>query len=321
MTDAVPTIPVIDISPLLTNAPGGREAVAAEIGRACREVGFFYIAGHGFSPERLQELFEVNRILFDLPEEEKKKLSIEQSMHNRGFVLLGAEALDPTKGADLKEAFNIGADLAADDPDVLAGKPFRGVNLWPDLPEVKATLLAYHADLRKLCERLHEAFAVDLGLAPDFFQSSIDDPIATLRLLHYPAQAAGGAEIGAGTHTDYGNTTILLQDDVGGLEVRTRQGTWLPAPVIPNTFICNIGDSLMRWTNRVYVSTPHRVVNRSGRQRRSIAFFFDGNPDAVIECAPTCTGPDKPVRYPPITVADYLTERLNATYAFRQKAG
>ena len=320
MIDSAPTIPVIDVSPLLTGAPGGREKVAAEIGAACREVGFFYIAGHGFGPERLAEMFAISKALFDLPEEEKKRVSIAQSMHNRGFVMLGAEALDPTKGADLKEAFNIGADLAADDPDVLAGKPFRGVNLWPDLPGLKETLLRYYADMRHLCERLHEAFAIDLGLDPDFFLPKVDNPIATLRLLHYPAQAADGAEIGAGTHTDYGNTTILLQDDVGGLEVRTRQGTWLPAPVIPDTFICNIGDSLMRWTNRTYVSTPHRVVNRSGRQRRSIAFFFDGNPDAVITCAPTCTGPERPVRYPPITVADYLAERLNATYAFRQTA-
>ena len=118
---------------------------------------------------------------------------------------------------------------------------------------------------------------------------------------------------GRGAHTDYGNLTLLATDDVGGLEVRTRAGQWIEAPVIPGAFIVNIGDCLMRWTNDVYVSTPHRVVNRSAKERYSIAFFYDPNPDATVETIPSCVGEGEVVRYPPILAADYLTMRLDAS--------
>jgi isopenicillin N synthase-like dioxygenase len=137
---------------------------------------------------------------------------------------------------------------------------------------------------------------------------------STLRLLHYPAAASGGEEqIGAGAHTDYGNLTLLATDDVGGLEVRTRAGTWIEAPAMPGAFVVNIGDCLMRWTNDVYVSTPHQVVNRSGRERYSIAFFFDPNPDAEVAVIPSCVGEGQRARYQPILAADYLKYRLDAS--------
>jgi isopenicillin N synthase-like dioxygenase len=194
------------------------------------------------------------------------------------------------------------------------------VNLWPDLPGWRDTMLAYFNATWVVGRRLHRAIAVDLGLDPDFFEDKLDQPMATLRLLHYPPQppAADAGQIGAGEHTDYGDVTLLLTDSVAGLEVRKRDGTWIAAPHMPGAFVCNIGDCLMRWTNDVYVSTPHRVVNRSGRERYSVAFFLDPNPDADIACLPTCVGPGRPVKYPPVTGADYLRERLDATYSFRR---
>ena len=168
---------------------------------------------------------------------------------------------------------------------------------------------------------LHRAFALDLGLPPDFFEAKLDRPMATLRLLHYPPRPATVAEgqLGAGAHTDYGNLTLLATDEVGGLEVRRRDGGgWIPAPVVPDTFVCNIGDCLMRWTNDVYVSTPHRVVSPAGRERYSVAFFLDPNPDALVACLDSCAGPGRPAKYPPVTAADYLRQRLDATYAHRR---
>jgi isopenicillin N synthase-like dioxygenase len=144
--------------------------------------------------------------------------------------------------------------------------------------------------------------------------------MATLRVLHYPprpASVAAGA-LGAGEHTDYGNLTLLATDGVPGLEVRTRDGTWLRAPVVADALVCNIGDCLMRWTNDVYVSTPHRVVSPGDRDRLSVAFFLDPNPDTVVACLPGCAGHDQPPRYLPITGADYLRQRLDATYAHRR---
>ena len=109
-----------------------------------------------------------------------------------------------------------------------------------------------------------------------------------MRLLHYPAAASIGQPSRAGAHTDYGNLTLLATDDVGGLEVRARSGDWIDAPVVEGAYVVNIGDCLMRWTNDVYVSTPHRVVNRSPRERYSIAFFYDPDPEAWVAAIPSC---------------------------------
>ena len=197
---------------------------------------------------------------------------------------------------------------------MIAGKPFRGVNLWPQTPGFRDTALTYFDAVWKLGCDLHFAIASDLGLPMRYFDDKLDRPMATLRLLHYPPREASSSDIGAGTHTDYGSVTLLLTDDAGGLEVRRRDGTWIKAPPIPNTFVCNIGDCLMRWSNDIYVSTPHRVVSPPGRDRYSIAFFLDPNPEALVDCLPGCSGPDRPAKYAPILASDYLRQRLDATY-------
>lgn len=290
--------------------------LAEAVGSAARDVGFFYVTGHGVDQSLVDAVFDGSRCFFSLPTETKELQSIRRSPHNRGYVPMKGESLDPTKAPDLKEAYNIGLELAPDDPRVARGEPFRGVNLWPGLPGWRATMLAYFDALWKVGRRLHEGIAGDLSLPAGFFEDKLDQPMATLRLLHYPPQPASAAagQIGAGEHTDYGDITLLLTDEVGGLEVKRRDGTWIPAPYMPGTFICNIGDCLMRWTNDVYVSTPHRVVNRGGRERYSVAFFLDPNPDTVVACLPTCVSAERPARYPPVTGAEYLRGRLDATY-------
>jgi isopenicillin N synthase-like dioxygenase len=314
-------IPVIDVAPLASPDEADRRRVAAEIGRACRGIGFFYVAGHGIGADVLEAVFSRANAFFARPVAEKAALSIEGSPHNRGYVGLGGESLDPSKPADLKEAFNIGLELAPDDPDVLAGKPFRGHNQWPADAAFRATMLAYYDAVLDLGRRLHRGFSIDLGLPEDFFAAALERPAASLRLLHYPPRPAtlAAGQAGAGEHTDYGNLTLLMVDGVAGLEVRTRDGRWIDAPHIPGTFVCNIGDCLMRWTNDVYVSTPHRV-RPPERERTSVAFFLDADPDAPVAALPGCVSPSRPARYPPISAGDYLSERLDATYAFRRKA-
>jgi isopenicillin N synthase-like dioxygenase len=309
---------IIDISGIDRGA-AATAAVARQVGEAARSVGFFYVTGHGISPPCMTRVFHEAARFFALEESAKARISIAKSRHNRGYVGLRGESLDPKRAPDLKEAFNIGLDLAENDPRVLAGEPFRGVNLWPALPSWRETMLAYFDAVWLVGCRLHRAIAIDLGVDADFFADKIDQPMAILRLLHYPPQTpTEGAGIGAGEHTDYGNLTLLLTDSVGGLEVRRRDGTWIAAPPIADAFICNIGDCLMRWTNDVYVSTPHRVVNRAGRDRYSVAFFLDPNPDAIVRSLPSCVSAERPARYPPITAADYLSDRLDKTYAFRR---
>ena len=307
-------IPIIDVSGLRSNDIAERKAVADLLGAACRQVGFFYVTGHGIPPTIASGIFAAARDLFALPDNAKDALSIKRSRHNRGYVGIATERLDETASPDQKEAFNIGLELPADDPEVRAGKPFRGVNLWPDLPGWRDRVLAYYDACQALQLQTHRGFALDLGLPEDFFADKMDRPIATLRLLHYPAgQPVVGADIGAGQHTDYGNLTILATDGVAGLQVRRRDGVWLDAPHVEGAFVCNIGDCLMRWTNDVYVSTPHRVL-RPRQERYSVAFFADANPDALVEALPGCVAPGEAPRYPPILCGDYLTQRLTATY-------
>jgi isopenicillin N synthase-like dioxygenase len=308
------TLPIVDLASSRENDEVSLTRIAAEIGAACRDVGFFYAINHGVDKKLFAEAFTQSHCFFALPLADKRRLAIEKIGGNRGYSGLLHEALDPARGPDMKEAFNIGLELASDHPELIAGKPFRSPNAWPGLPGFRETLLAYYDACAALGARLHRAFAKDLGLKPDFFTDKFDRPMATLRFLHYPAPSRGSdPKTGAGEHTDYGNLTLLATDDVGGLEVRTRAGQWIAAPVVPGAFIVNIGDCLMRWTNNVYVSTPHRVVNRSAKERYSIAFFYDPNPDAIVETIPSCLREGEVKRYPPILAADYLKMRLDAS--------
>ena len=287
------------------------DAFAAALGRACRETGFFCLTGHGVPPDLIARTFAQAEAFFALPEAAKAPLSIALSPHNRGWAAMGSESLDDSGGqVDRKEAFNIGLDLAPDDPRVVAGDPFRGVNVWPDLPGFRATMLAAFDAAWRLGVNLMAPVARDLRLPPDHFAPHFTAPLATLRVLSYPPGDGAADAIGAGAHTDYGALTLLMTDGVPGLQVRPRGRDWIDVPHVPDAYVVNIGDCLMRWTNDTYVSTPHRVLPPPCA-RRSIAFFLDPNPDSVIAALPG-TGPP---RHAPVTAAEYLRARLDATYA------
>ena len=317
----VADIPVIDLSSLGTSGPASDTIVTA-IGEACRRIGFFVVTGHGVPAATLAAAAELTRAFFALPAADKLALSIERSPHNRGYVRLQSETLNLARPADEKEAFNIGLDLGPDDPEVITGKRFRGVNVWPELPGWRAGMLDYFDRATALGLALLGAFARDLGEPADRFLPWMERPSATLRLLRYPPQPPvavagrpGAAErIGAGEHTDYGALTLLTQLDGGGLEVRRRDGAWVPVPVIPGSFVYNLGECLMRASNDVYVATPHRVISTSPAQRHSIAFFFDPSPDAIIAPLASCVAADRPARYPAVLFTDYLASRLDPTY-------
>ena len=300
-------IPVLDWREAATDTA----AFTARLGAATRDTGFFLIRGHGIDAALIDRVFAQADAFFALPEAEKARLSILTNANNRGWSAMGRENLDDSKPeqTDRKEAFNIGLDMAADDPRILAGEPFRGVNLWPDLPEFRQTILRYFDEVLDLGRGLHRVFARDLGLEEDFFAAALSAPLATLRLLRYPAATGAPGEIGAGAHTDYGTITLLMTDGEPGLQVRPRGGDWTDVPHVPGAFVVNIADCLMRWTNDIYVSTPHRVLPPA-RVRRSLAFFLDPNPEAVIAPLPGTGTP----RYSTVTGAEYLRARLEATY-------
>jgi len=310
-------LPVIDISSLSSSRRADRQAVAARIRAACIDKGFFYIVGHGV-PQGLMDAAQAQaKIFFDLPEPEKAKIAKSKSSCNRGWEPLKSQSLDIHAPPDLKENFYLGLELAPDHPMVAAGRFNYGPNQWPEnLAGFRPTMRAYHAALRDVSETIMLGLALSLDLPEDYFRDFNRDPLSTMRLLHYPPHPADAAEgqAGAGAHTDYGALTLLLQDDNGGLQVRDADGTWINATPLPGSFVFNIGDAIARWTNDLYRSTLHRVINISGRERYSMAFFFSGNADHPLSCLPGCLAPGAAPKYPPVTVEQHMRDCYRASY-------
>ncbi len=274
-------IPAIDVGDLVRGGPG-RFAVAQRLAETCRESGFFYALGHGVD-EGLQARLHGLALRF-FAQDLDTKLRIRMALGGRawrGYFPVGGEL---TSGKpDQKEGLYFGAELAADDPRVRAGRPLHGANLFPDEPrELRAAVLEYMAALERLGHRLVAGLALGLGLPESYFAERYTaDPFVLFRIFNYPA-ARDPALWGVGEHTDYGLLTILLQDDAGGLEVRSRS-RWVPAPPIPGSFVCNIGDMLERMTGGLFRSTPHRVRNPAPRDRLSFPFFFDPGFDTRVQ--------------------------------------
>ncbi|MDM0011527.1 isopenicillin N synthase family oxygenase [Variovorax sp. J22P168] len=280
-TDA---LPVIDVSALVAGSPD-RELAAARIGAACRAHGFFYVTGHGVDAALVQRLEDLSRRFF--AQDEATKMRWRMALGGRawrGYFPLAGEL---TSGRpDWKEGLYLGTELAADHPRVRAGTPVHGPNLFPDIEGLRETVLAYMDAVTRLGHRVMEGIALSLGLPAGYFAERYTaDPLILFRLFNYPTQPVPeGMDVhwGVGEHTDYGLLTLLYQDTVGGLQVRTPQG-WIDAPPVPGSFVCNIGDMLDRMTGGRYKSTPHRVMrNTSGRDRLSFPLFFDPDFEARV---------------------------------------
>lgn len=271
------TVPIVDISQ-------DPQLASQKLRAACLEHGFFYLSGHGVSQELVDRLDRLSHQFFALPTEEKLKIRMELGGRAwRGYFRVGDEL---TSGKpDQKEGIYFGSELGDDHPEVQAGSPMHGRNLFPEsLPGFGPTVLEYMEAVEQVGHRVMESLALSLGLEPSYFADRYTrEPLTLFRIFHYPSTEPGSEEAwGVGEHTDYGVLTILRQDEIGGLEVRSPQG-WISAPPIPGTFVCNIGDMLDRMTGGLYRSTPHRVRNESGRSRLSFPFFFDPNFRAEVK--------------------------------------
>jgi isopenicillin N synthase-like dioxygenase len=274
-------IPIIDASELVTSSPRPR-VVIEQLGKACRESGFFYLVEHGVDPALQSRVRDLSREFF--AQDLETKLAIRMALGGRawrGYFRLGAEL---TSGKpDQKEGLYFGAELPADDPRVLTGTPLHGPNLFPAQPAgLRIAVLEYIVALTRLGHRLMAGLALSLGLEESYFaERCTGEPLILFRIFNYP-RPTDPTFWGVGEHTDYGLLTILWQDDAGGLEVKSRS-QWVPAPPMPGSFVCNIGDMLDRMTGGWYHSTPHRVRNDAPRDRLSFPFFFDPNFFARVE--------------------------------------
>src|SRR5712692_3783925 len=235
------------------------------------------------------------------------------------FKALAVKDVDKATRANFNESFFISHDRSADHPDVVAGTPLRGKNQWPERHErMRAAMVAYFKTLEGLGERLLPVLARSLAMPADHFgQFFRNEAHINLRFLHYPPQETHDAEqFGQGPHTDNSFITMLAREDVPGLAVRLPSGEWMAPPVIAGTFLVNLGNIMKRWSNDRFLSTPHGVLNDSGKDRYSIAFFYSPNVDSVIECLPSCAG--DPPRYPRAVYRDLVLEFYNANYFHRK---
>lgn len=306
------TIPVIDISPLPDGEPQACRALAAQIQAAAEAVGFFYVRGHGVPAPLIADAFRVSREFFDLAPQMKDRVRV--SDKKRGYIPPRTARMTGATTRDFRETFLWGREFDARTLADLAAVPLMGPNQWPDFPPaMQPALSAYFEACIALGRRLLRLFALALDIEPDYFSHGFERTMSRGSTLYYPPQSAeqGAEQFGIGPHTDWGVLTLLYQDQVGGLQVCGRNGEWLAAHPIDNTFVVNVGDCLERWTNRRFLSNGHRVVNASGRGRQAIAVFVDPDFDTAIV---PVVKPGEAAHYPPTTCGAQVLESFRKAY-------
>jgi isopenicillin N synthase-like dioxygenase len=307
-------ISIVDITPLRDGSDPTR--VAKELHAASKGLGFIYIKGHGIPEDLINQTRAAAYDLFQSTEEQKKSITV--SPQHRGWIGCGGAKMEDDLKPDLKESFLWGyQDHNGNTPEDHA---LRGQNQWPShLPNMQHIAMQYFEEAHNVAHLLMKGFALGLDLDENFFLKHNDKPLSRASLVYYPDQpeSMGEEQFGVGPHTDFGVLTVLAQDNVGGLQVEDINGEWIEAPPIEGTLIVNVADLLCRWTAGEYKSTPHRVVNSSGRERMSLVLAYDPNPETIVD-AKDIFGKDH-VADEPITCGDYLEWRFNKAFAYRNK--
>jgi isopenicillin N synthase-like dioxygenase len=307
------TIPVVDITGLRDGTDA--ENVAKALHAASQGLGFIYIKGHGIPEAAIEAARDCAYQFFRSSQGDKRSVVV--SAKHRGHLGQGGAKMQSDAKPDLKESFIWGfEDAAGQAPEDHA---LRGPNQWPAfLPDMRGKAMTYFNHAHDVAHHLMRGFALGLGLDERFFLTSCEQPLSRASFVYYPAQPEelGVDQFGVGPHTDFGVMTVLCQDSVGGLQVQNVDGEWIQAPPIEDTLIINVADLLSRWTNGAYKSTPHRVVNSSGRERLSLVLAFDPDPDTRID-ARDIYGADVPVAEEPITCGDYLVWRFQKAFSYR----
>jgi isopenicillin N synthase-like dioxygenase len=309
-------IPILDLGAAFAGEADALDRTAAELRHACERVGFMYITNHGVPQSLIDATFAMAARFHAQPLEAKMALKLDDAM--QGYLpyrssTARANGLVAVRKPNENEAFFV---LPERDPA-------RPANRWPEaMPEFQEVTTRYYAALETLALRMLPLYDRALGMPDGFFAARCTRPHASLRLTHYPAMDYGQDEYGIAPHTDSSFMTLLAQNPVPGLQIRTQAGEWIDAPVIPGTFVVNTGDVLNRWTNGRFLSTPHRAFNVTKAPRYAIPFFFHPDIDASLACLPTCTDAANPPRFPAQTVGEYMSWFRNSNYDhFRNQAG
>lgn len=305
---AIEHLPVIDISRLASTAAEDRLAVARELDRACREMGFLTITGAQLDPALFGRLLARARGYFALEPESKMRSYIGLSENHSGYVPIGEEQFGGGT-ADLKEAYDINCDYT----EASGRRRLLGPNLWPRVPGFREDVLAYYRHLSAIGGALFRAFALALGLDESHFDAHLRQPPSQLRLIHYPHDPAAEDRPGIGAHTDYECFTLLFAT-APGLQILRKDGTWAEVPVHEGALIMNIGDMMEIMSNGRYLATRHRV-RKVREERYSFPMFFSCDYDHVV--APLIPG--EVPKYAPLHCGEHLFNQTAQTFAYLKR--
>ena len=308
-------IPVIDIGPLHKN--GDLKTVGEQLVWAATEVGFIYIKNHGIPEDLIASTRSAGAQFFKLGDAEKTE--VQSNQYHHGYLKVGATKMHDDAKTDLKESFVWGIELDENALQQEVSNPMLGPNQWPTaMQSLKASIYPYFEAASETAKLILRGFAVGSSLPAEFFLKHNDRPVSRGSMQYYPPQNKNEGEprFGVSPHTDFGVLTVLHQDAIGGLELQLMNGEWRAVPPIDGTLVINVGDLLERWSNGRFRSTPHRVINNSGRERLSLAIAYDPNFETLVESRTFCDKDDTP-KWDDITVGDYLMWRFNKAFAYR----
>jgi len=306
-------IPILDLSALIKGAD--TKNLAQEFRKAYGTTGFSYVINHGIDQSLIESVFEMSKKFHDQELDKKMRFQIDKT--HRGYIPINtstdvttdlAKVTKPNQSA----SYMIMKEDIAINPDIYLSGP----NQWPDVLGFRDACEAYVTAMSELGRKLMRLALESIGVDDISILKSFTDPTIWLRLLHYPPQSPKAEKdlYGSAPHKDFGCLTLLAQDDVGGLQVMSPAGNWVDAPRIPGSFVVNVGDMLRRLSNGLLLSTPHRVINKSGRERYSCPFFFDPHVNTVIE---PIKGTGNPI-FEPLLFANFLKSELEASYQAHQ---
>jgi isopenicillin N synthase-like dioxygenase len=328
-------IPVVSAAPLFGSDPAARSEADRALAAAARDIGFVSI-GDLPNDAALAAAWRMRLLkIFALSEAERRRLYRRKFAPENRNVYRGWFPLQPGN-LTAKEGIDIGADVAHGPDITVAGDPLREQSPLPDdarLPGWRAAAAAYYLAMERIGEALMRSLARSLGLQENYFDESFRRGLSTLRLIRYPPRnVAELATVGdpalwveghstrrylvGAPHTDSGFVTLLAQDGVGGLQVRSRDGRWLDVPPLEGTLVVNFGQVLEQWSASRIRATEHRVVG-SAVERYSVPFFYEACADATIAPLPI----DPPDGFSPFLYGDFLWKRMTAFVEFRGMEG
>ena len=302
-------VPELSLNNYIEGSFNDRTRFIDEFFSGLKDYGFIVLKDHPVSDELLNRAYALVQEFFALDAAHKSQYALKDAGFQRGYTPFGQEHAKDAPVMDLKEFWHVGRDLTP-------GHRYESnypKNIWPkEIAEFQSTMQLIFRELDRVGNVMLEALTGPLQVDRNFFADRVSDGNSILRLLHYPPIPEGVDPrcIRAAAHEDINLITILVSATTSGLQLKDRDGSWLDIESKPNSMVVDAGDMLARITNDLIPSTTHRVVNPAGpnKPRYSMPFFMHPNPDAVLECLPSCLG--QGAKYAPITAQEFLYQRL-----------